>query len=97
MDSLQARHALSADLKCSWSADDSAPGFSNLKFYQRILSTVGLWSEDDKKSLIKWWNLCVIQHLLLEHLLTSMTVLSSRISMAEFTRVHSPTPLNLIQ
>jgi len=38
-------------------------GFNYLQFYNKILSTVATWSENNRKQLIDWWNLCVTVNL----------------------------------
>jgi len=38
-------------------------GFNYLQFYDKILSTVATWSENDQKQLIEWWNLCALNSL----------------------------------
>lgn len=58
-----ARYALSAESKCIWVRERNAPGFNNLVFYKRILSTVEAWGEDDRSSLIAWWNRAILSRL----------------------------------
>lgn len=56
------RYALSAESSCKWSFGKNTPGFNNLSFYQQIITTVGSWKHDDKRSLIMWWNRAILSH-----------------------------------
>lgn len=55
---IQARHALTADSKFTWTA--STTRFSYLGFYNMIIATVMGWPQTDKTQLIQWWNGCVL-------------------------------------
>lgn len=57
-----ARFALSTESKCIWSFSDKTPGFNNLVFYQRIISTVGTWKDGEQRSLLVWWNRAILSH-----------------------------------
>ena len=54
--SLQTRYALSIEPTCRWVLKSNSPGFNNLAFYQRIISTVESWGEEEQRSLLLWWN-----------------------------------------
>jgi hypothetical protein len=36
------------------------PGFNYLGFYQKITLAVGEWRDEDQRSLLMWWNRCVL-------------------------------------
>lgn len=52
----QTRHALTTDSRMGFGGGGA--GFNHLNFYNKVLSTVAMWSEPNKKGLIEWWNMC---------------------------------------
>ncbi|KAF9779677.1 hypothetical protein BJ322DRAFT_1024523 [Thelephora terrestris] len=58
-----ARYALSAESTCRWSFKSETTGFNHLKFYQRIIFTVGTWKDEEQQLLLMWWSRMVLTHL----------------------------------
>lgn len=58
-------YTLSAGMLCptrrvnvSWVFKSNSPGFNNLVFHQRIISTVESWKGEEQRLLFPWWNRC---------------------------------------